>query len=434
MKNAIVSKFYPKEKLNVTVPGSKSMTNRALIMAAMASGTSRLSGVLDSDDSNYCLETLAHMGVKIERLDETTLNISSPGISNLESTEKLYIGSAGTIARFLPGLLAASASGKTYEIDASQQLRLRPLRSLLESFEQLGAEFIFLETPYCFPFRIVGKKIKGGKIRMVGNVSSQFISGMLMAAPYFEKGLVIEMITPIVQSKYVQITIDMMKVFGIDVEVDGAYTRFCVKPQAYQVCDYDIEADVSTAGYFFAMGLLLDTTVSLHINKDTAQPDIHLLNILEKMGASVQWENDIVSVKNSGVIKGNQTFDLTSCSDQALTVGVLSAYADGPIELRGIGHIRHHESNRLEVLAENLKLIGVQTEQKKDSIIIYPGIISTGRKIPTYDDHRVAMAFALIGLKSGNITIEDAMCTKKTFPEYFQYLQTLGANIKYEEV
>lgn len=434
MKNAKLVKFEPRKKLDVVVPGSKSMTNRALIMAAMAQGTSRLSGVLNSDDSFHCLESLKRMGVDVKQVDDTTFTITSPGIAKLESREKLYIGSAGTTARFLPGLLAASASGTTYTLDASEQLRSRPLRSLLESFEQLGAEFIFHETPYCLPFSVTGNKIKGGKIHMAGNVSSQFISGMLMAAPYFEKGLVIEMITPIVQAQYVQITIDMMQEFGVEVEVDEAYTRFHVKPQAYQACDYEIEADVSTAGYFFAMGLLFDTEVSLHINKETVQPDIQLLTVLEKMGATVKWNGGVVSISNNGAIKGNQTFDLNPCSDQALTVGVVSAYADGPVELTGIGHIRHHESDRLKVLAENLAILGIRTELKKDSIIIYPGMIASGKSLPTHDDHRVAMAFALIGLKSGDLVIEDALCTKKTFPDYFQYLQTLGANITYEEV
>lgn len=434
MIQAIINQFKPAKQLDVVVPGSKSMTNRALIMAAMTKGKSRLSGVLQSDDSKYCLESLVKLGVKINQIDDTTYDLISPGLHGLQALETLYIGSAGTTARFLPGLLATAGNDAEYAIDASAQLRERPLRPLLEKLEECGAEIVFHEQPYCFPLTILGKTLIGGEIEMEGTVSSQFISGMLMCAPYFEKGLTIQMQTPIVQAQYVQITIDMMRAFGVEVEVDAEYTCFRVQPGEYCACDYAIEADVSTAGYFMAMGLLLDTTVQLELNPKTAQPDIQLLHFLEKMGAEVTWLGNVVSIKNRGKIYGNQTFDLNPCSDQALTVGVIAAYADGPIHLSGIGHIRHHESDRLQVLADNLQRLGIQTKRSETGITIYPGPMTLNVSIPTYDDHRVAMAFSLIGLKSGNITIEDAECTKKTFPKYFQYIQTLGAQVSLEEV
>lgn len=431
MKNVKITKFEPPKQLFVQVPGSKSMTNRALIMAAMAKGKSRLFGVLDSDDSKYCLEVMQKMGVGIHVVDSTTIEVTSPGIQQLQSNDTLYIGSAGTTARFLPGLLAASQTGARYQVDASEQLKARPIRPLLEKLEQLGMEIHYDDRAYALPFEIVGKTMHGGEIEMSGMISSQFISGLLMAAPYFTDGLKISMTTPIVQAQYVQITIDMMRQFGVVVDVDSAYTQFIVAPQQkYNACTYTIESDVSTAGYFFALGLLLDTEVKLEVNRYTTQPDIGLLAILEKMGAQVTWEKNIVSIQNNGIIKGNQRFDLTACSDQALTVGVLSAFADGPITLDGIGHIRHHESDRLQVLHDNLALLGIQSDLMEESITIYPGPMYKNVSIPTYDDHRVAMAFSLAGLKIGNITIEDADCTKKTFPGYFQYLEKLGVELK----
>ncbi|MGL4662854.1 MAG: 3-phosphoshikimate 1-carboxyvinyltransferase [Culicoidibacterales bacterium] len=429
--NIKIKQFHPDKQLNICVPGSKSMTNRALIMAAMSKGKSRLFNVLMSDDSVHCLLLLQKMGVEIKYLDETTIELTSPGIHELQSDEILYIGSAGTTARFLPGLLAASQSGYLFRLDASEQLKVRPIQPLLEKLEYLGANIRYTEACYMFPLEIVGTSIRGGEIEMEGNVSSQFISGLLMTAPYFEQGLKIKMTTPIVQSQYVQITIDMMRHFGVDVEVDNAYTTFYVAPQSgYQAREYIIENDISTAGYFFAMGLLLDTEINMTVNKETLQPDIELLSILEKLGAQVHWEQNHVKVSNAGKIKGNQSFDLTKCSDQALTVGVIAAFADGPIQLCGIGHIRHHESNRLQVLHDNLVLLGIDSEIHDDGIVIIPGIIQKNISIPTHDDHRVAMAFSLVGLKNGDIIIEDYTCTKKTFPQYFQYLKVLGANIE----
>lgn len=433
MINAKIQQFRPSKHLDASVPGSKSMTNRALIMAAMAEGTSRLFGILNSDDSHYCLDVLQKLGVSVHQIDETTFDLTSPGIQNLCSEETLYIGSAGTTARFLPGLLATSESGKRYVIDASDQLKSRPLQSLLEVLEQLGAVVTYGERPYCLPFSVNGMKLSGGEVHMTGDVSSQFISGLLMAAPYFETGLSLSITTPIVQSQYVQITVEMMRAFGVEVEVSADYRQFKVKPQTYRACTYHVEADISTAGYFFAMGLLFDTRVQLEVNKQTAQPDIELLHILQKMGAEVTWEGDIVSICNDGHIRGNQTFHLQACSDQALTVGVLAAFADGAITLEGIGHIRHHESDRIQVLHDNLALLGIRSEMRDTGITVYPGMVKRGVVLPTYDDHRVAMAFALIGLKVGDITIEDSECTKKTFPNYFQYLQQLGATILFEE-
>lgn len=403
-------------------------------MAAMAKGRSCLFGVLDSDDSRYCLDILKKLGVSINKIDDTAIELVSPGIHELHTEEVLYIGSAGTTARFLPGLLSASDSKIKYMLDASEQLKKRPMRTLLDKLEVLGADITYHEQPYHLPLTILGSRIQGGEIEMPGNISSQFISGMLMAAPYFTDGLKIKMTTPIVQSQYVQITIEMMRAFGVNVVVNQNYTEFCVSPQQYTPQVYSIEPDVSTAGYFFALGLLFDTEVHIDINSKTSQPDIELLDILEKMGATVIWNDNHVVVKNQGIIKGNQSFDLNSCSDQALTVGAISAFADGPVYLYGIEHIRHHESDRLQVLHENLKRLGIHSKLETAGITIYPGVIKRHVELPTYDDHRVAMAFSLIALKEGDIIIQDASCTKKTFPQFFQYLQTLGANISlYEE-
>lgn len=431
MENVKIKKFQPSKSLNIHVPGSKSMTNRALIMAAMAEGTSRLFGVLASDDSQHCLHCLQKLGVDVTYIDATTIELTSPGIENLQASETLYIGSAGTTARFLPGLLATSRSGYTYIIDASEQLKVRPIKPLLEKLEQIGMEVSYLDIDYSLPFQIIGKSMAGGEIEMSGDVSSQFISGLLMAAPYFTNGLKIVMTTPIVQAQYVQMTIEMMKQFGVDVEFDENYTQFHVAPQkGYQACTYTIEPDVSTAGYFFALGLLFNTQVCVEVSRNTLQPDIELLDILDKLGARIEWAGNKVFITNDGTIKGNQHFNLTACSDQALTVGVISAFADGPVELSGIGHIRHHESDRLYVLHDNLRKLGIKSILRADGITIYPGQVRQDVLLPTHDDHRVAMAFSLIGLKIGNITIEDADCTKKTFPGYFEYLKTLGAEIE----
>lgn len=432
MRNLNIKQFQPKSKLEIHVPGSKSMTNRALIMAAMGKGQSRLFGILKSDDSDYCMDVLRCLGVIIEEIDETTVNVISPGIDALQTEAELYIGSAGTTARFLPGLLAASQSNANYVMTASKQLQSRPIHPLIDALQVLGAQIdSTLENP--FPLHICGSGIIGGDIQMSGDISSQFISGLLMAAPYFKKGLHLTMTTPIVQVRYVEMTLEMMRAFGVHAQVNETYSEFWIEPQkGYEPTVYTVEADVSTACYFFAMGLLLETEVCVHVNRNTVQPDIELLDILERFGATVTWEGERVRIYNNGTLLGNQAFDLSGCSDQALTIGVLAAFADGPVHLSGIGHIRNHESDRLQVLHDNLALLGVSTKITHDGVIIYPSQIKQNVSLPTYDDHRVAMAFALVGLKIGNIIIENTECTKKTFPDYFQYLATLG--VIFEEV
>lgn len=434
MTNVKIKQFKPSGSLSVVIPRSKSMTNRALIMAAMAEGRSRLFRILQSDDSKYCQDVLKSLGVAITGDNDVDLEINSPGIEKLKSSEDLYIGSAGTVARFLPGLLAASQSNELYTIVSSDQLKSRPIQPLFEALEKCGANIVFKDKKYHFPIIVQGKVIRGGEVAISGDVSSQFISGLLMAAPYFSEGLRLHITTPIVQKRYVEMTIAMMKSFGVHVDAHDEYNFFNVSTnQRYQPQAYQVEVDVSTAGYFFAMGVLLETEIYVDVNRDTLQPDIELLDIIKQFGADVAWAESGVCVRGRGRIRGNQVFDLSECSDQALTVGVLSSFADGPVTLIGIGHIRYHESNRIQVLHDNLKLLGVKTKMNVDGITIYPSEMNTGITLPTYDDHRVAMAFSLVGLKVGDITIENSECTNKTFPGYFDYLEKLGVVIEKRE-
>lgn len=431
MKKVKIKQFFPTKKTYlIEVPGSKSVTNRALLLASCAQGRSTLSGVLESDDSKYCVESMKMLGNEITK--ECNKFYVTGSHENWKAKGTLYIGSAGTTARFLPGLIATMKSPQTISIDASNQLRSRPISELLTVYEQLGVKFDYFERKHHYPLAIHTGCVLGSEVSIAGDVSSQFISGLLLAGVYVPNGLKVKITSPIVQKQYVDITVEMMKSFGGKVHFDEIENAYFVKEGAYVACDYEIEADVSSACYFFAMALMFDIEINIKINADTMQPDIYFLDILEKLGACVKRHENLIIISGNSVIKGNQSFDLNACSDQALTLAAMAVFANGPITISNIGHIRNHESDRIEVIAKNMLKLGVDTEMSHDSITIYPTNKVNNVELETYDDHRVAMAFSLIAMKVGGITIVDPDCTKKTFPTYFSYLKSLGVEMDFD--
>ncbi len=412
--------------VTVTVPGSKSITNRALLLAMLAEGESRLKGALFSDDSRHFLKCVQDLGVKTI-VDEPRREICVKGLGGAipKKEASIYVGSAGTAARFLAALLGCS-EGRFY-LDASEQMRKRPMESLLKALTSIGACITCTEEAGHFPMEICGNGIVNNDITVDIDKSSQFLSALLISGCLSKEDMHIH-IQGSHGMSYIQMTIDMMAQFGVRVEKVSQSEFVIPACQKYKALDYCIEPDASAAAYFWAMAAVLGISVTVaHTHFDSLQGDVEFAKILEKMGCSVEDTIDGITVTGpqNGKLKGIEV-DMCSCSDQAITLAAIAPFADGPVCIKGISHIRMQESDRISAIIENLTALGVRVEEKLDGVIIYPSDDSHNLRpavIQTHDDHRLAMSFAITGLRSPGVTISDPMCCKKTFENYFDVLE-----------
>ncbi|MBP3039736.1 3-phosphoshikimate 1-carboxyvinyltransferase [Bacillaceae bacterium Marseille-Q3522] len=415
----------------IRVPGSKSFTNRALIIGAAAKGTSRFSGVLRSDDSYWCMEILRHLGVKV-RVEGDTVEIEGTDGNFPIKNANLYLGAAGTTARFLPGILAASKNGH-WVIEGSKRMNERPMGPLLTALKELGANIESLEKDGYLPIKVTADGIKGGQVEISGNTSSQFISGLLIAAAYADSPVTIHIIDHIVQHAYVKITIDLMRKFGVTVEHDEQLKTISVTPQHYSAKEMQLEADASTACYFFALAALTNGKVRVtNLTYNTYQPDIQFVDVLEKMGCTVIKGEDFIEVKGCPRLKGGFTTSMKEMSDQTLTLAAIAPFADGPVAISGVAHIRKHESDRIHAICESLQKMQIKVEEREDGLTVYPGT-PVGTELSSYDDHRVAMSLSLIGAKVPGVRILDPGCVSKTCPTYFTELEKIGLQVTLEK-
>ncbi|MDC0948826.1 3-phosphoshikimate 1-carboxyvinyltransferase [Gammaproteobacteria bacterium] len=411
-------------RANLAVPGSKSFSNRLLLLAAMAEGESRLSGVLESDDCWWGIETLHRLGCEPQK-EADTIVIQGCNAAPRRNDRPLYLGSAGTLGRFLPSLLM-TANGGPWTIDASEQLRGRPLKPLLDVAASIGGRCDFLAEDGCLPIRTHGNSLAGGALTMSGSLSSQFVSGMLMAGPLSPRGLELTISDHIVQSDYVRITLAAMRDFGAEVEVSEAFDHFRIAPGRYRGGKLAVEADASTASYFFALAAITGGEITVNnIGSDTLQPDLRFVDVLEKLGAEIERQPHRTTVRGTGILKGNQHFDMRPLSDASLTLAAVAPYCDGPITIENVAHIRHHESDRIAVMCRALEACGIRVEEKPDGMTIYPGRPRHATQ-PTHDDHRVAMSLAVLGAASEGMTLIDPGCVSKTCPPFFELIGKLG--------
>jgi len=413
----------------LAITGSKSYTNRALIIAGAASGTSHLTDILKSDDSYWCISSLRQLGVIIEE-DFNTITITGTSAKWTYPKEPIFIGSAGTSGRFLTSLLALTAK-YNININASEQLSQRPMNTIFTALTQLGSDIHFSGKPGHFPVTLLPKKKGSNSIAITGAISSQFISGLLIATPYLDHEVEIHVRDNIVQSDYVNVTLDVMHAFGVDVEKSENLDYFKVCPGVYKAVDYQIEADASTASYFMALAAVTGGKILLtNLNYNTSQPDIQFLGILEQLGCSIKQSKSGITILGPEKLKGGLTIDMNACSDTALTLAAIAPFASGPIEIEGVAHIRTHESDRISVIADSLKKVNVPVEEKKGGLVIYPAR-PTHARLNTHDDHRVAMALSVLGIAGSGIELDDPGCVSKTCPSFFQQLEDLGIQVKY---
>ena len=416
----------------VRVPGSKSMTNRALLMAALADGTTRLSGVLFSDDSRNFLGSLKSLGFSVTA-DEQKKEVTVTG-QNGEipvTSGEIYVGSAGTAARFLTARLALAKG--TFTVNASGQMQKRPMKPLFDVLTGMGAKITYLGQEGFLPVKIqgIGKTADTSAplhITLDISKSTQFLSALMLVSPMLGRGLHIKITSERKEGSYIRITQKMMEQFGAKTAFDG---ESYLMPQgiSYKAGAYQIEPDVSAACYFYAAAALTGgRAVVEHVTWDCMQGDLKFIKLLERLGCSVQETSLGLEVRGAenGSIKGI-TVDMKDFSDQTMTLAALAPFAQSPVRIENIGHIRLQESDRIHAIATELARLGIQCEEEDAAITIHPGTPKAGI-VQTYDDHRMAMAFALIGLRIEGIEIANPMCCKKTFEEYFDVLEQLCAD------
>lgn len=415
----------------IRVPGSKSFTNRALIVAALARGESLISGVLRSDDSYWCLQALRSLGVNASIEGDQAVIQGVAGVWPNRYAD-LFIGAAGTIARFLPGAIAAGRGGQ-YRIDGIQQLRRRPLLPLIKGLTALGAKISAQGDAGGLPLVIEGTGLVGGKVQIPGDVSSQFLSGLLLASPLAWQQVEIFVEKGLVQPEYVGITVQLMRQFGAQVEHDGQFRTFKVSPGGYTAQRLSLEADASTACYFLTAAALTQGTVRVtNVGYSSLQPDARFIDVLERMGCRCEKQKDYLEVIGPKVIKGGFTIDMKPMSDQAITIAALAPFADAPIRVTNVAHIRHHESDRISVITSALRRLGIKVVEEEDGFTVYPGR-PQGAVLDPHDDHRQAMTYALLALRVPGIKIMDPGCVSKTCPTFYEQLQKLGVKINFFE-
>ena len=422
------------KNLVVSVPGSKSVTNRALLMAALSDGPCHLTGVLFSDDSRYFLSSLKSLGFDV-KWNENTKEAWVVGCFGRIplSYATINVGSAGTAARFLTAMVALSDG--TYRVDCSAQMEKRPMRPLFECLSRMGAEFTFLKEEWHLPVLVKGCGVKSASVDLDISKSTQFLSALLLTSPMLAAGLEIGITSEKTDGSYIRITRKMMEQCGVTVRFDGQ--RYHVNGGVtYHGGEYAIEPDVSAACYFYAMAAVTGRrTVVSGVHRGLMQGDMKFLDVLVEMGCMLEETSEGIAITGParGELRGVQC-NMNDFSDQALTLAAIAPFANSPTDILGIGHIRAQECDRLHAMGCALHNMGVEFSTTDSSIHIEPltkeqqeALEKEGvdRIIHTFDDHRVAMSFAISGLRLDGVVIEDPMCCRKTFENYFEILDRI---------
>ncbi|MEV6044701.1 3-phosphoshikimate 1-carboxyvinyltransferase [Streptomyces xanthochromogenes] len=401
------------------VPGSKSLTNRALLLAAAARSASTLRAPLVSDDTVAFLNALVELGVRVERTGgDDVWSLTGLGAGPV-GPARVWCADAGTAARFLPPFAAAGHGDVLFE--ATDQLTARPVAPLAEALRQLGAD-VTTGPDGRLPLRVRSQGLDGGTLSLDGALSSQFLTGLLMAGPLMRTPLVLT-VHNLVSRPYVAMTTALMRHFGADVaEEDDVFT---VGTGGYRGADLLIEPDASTASYFFAAAAATGSSVTVTgLGTGSSQGDLRFVEVLKLTGAHVQSTPEATTVTGTGQLRGGFTVDMGDVSDTFMTLAALAPLADAPITIRGVGHARLKESDRIAAVERNLGALGIRTRTGRDWITVHPGRPAPAR-IACHRDHRIAMAFSVLGLRSEGLTLDDPDCVGKTFPGFHEELHRI---------
>lgn len=413
----------PPVDASLSVPGSKSLTNRALIVAALADGVSTLNGCLVAEDSLVMIAALRVLGLEVTQRGATAI-VSGQSGQVPSDTAHLDLRLSGTSIRFLTALVALGKG--CYVLDGTERMRERPIQDLLTALSALGVRAQTQFETGCPPVVVEASGICGGNAAISGSSSSQYLSALLMAAPYAAQPVTLT-VTGALQSKpFIDLTLKLMADFGVLVERED-YTRFTVPKGVYSARSYNVEGDAMAAGYLWAAAAITGGRVRIeNVGSASVQGDKRLADVLAQMGCRVSWTAESCEVTLPETLRGG-TFDLNDMSDQAQTLAVVALFADSPTRIENVWNLRIKETDRLKALATELAKLGAQVEEGYDFLVVHPLAAKDAKpaEIDTYGDHRMAMAFALAGLRFPGVVIRDPGCVTKTFPEYFQVLAAL---------
>jgi 3-phosphoshikimate 1-carboxyvinyltransferase len=419
----------PTGPLRATIrpPGSKSITNRALVCAALAEGESLLTGALDSEDTRVMIEALQRLGIAVQH-DPAAATVRVVGCAGQIPVREadLYVANSGTTARFLTALCALGHG--TYRLDGTPRMQERPIADLLDALRQLGGDAVSERNNGCLPVVVRGRGLRGGRATVAGNISSQFLSALLMAVPYADADVKLAVDGDLVSWWYVQTTIAVMASFGMHVQAEVLQRYTVSAPQRFQARHFAIEPDATAASYFFAAAAITqgEVTVEGLSRGSLLQADLFFCDCLRQMGCEIRNAADSVTVVGRPL--AGIDVDMNTISDTVPTLGAVALFAAGPTTIRNVAHIRHKESDRIHALAVELQKLGAEVEERPDGLTITPQPLR-GATIDTYEDHRMAMSMALVGLSVPGVVIRNPGCVAKTYPRFFEDLSRLRPSL-----
>jgi 3-phosphoshikimate 1-carboxyvinyltransferase len=418
--------------VTVSVPGSKSITNRALVLAALSDSTSygcKVKGVLRSEDTNLMLDCLRKLGIEVEDVDPSTLLVLRGGSADFVPEDEwipndradLFVGNSGTTIRFLTAFVALGEG--SYRLDGIPRMRQRPIQDLLDALNQLGVDARSEFGNGCPPVVVHANGIRGGHVRIRADVSSQFLSAIMMVAPFAREDVTIEIVGTLVSEPYIEMTIGVLQAFSLKIQADGPYRYVIPGHQRQATTDYRVEPDASSASYFLAAAAITGGTVGVpDLTMSSIQGDVSFLDKLEEMGCNVCRGRDSIGV--TGRPLRGISVDMNDLSDTVMTLAAVACFAEGPTTIRNVAHIRHKETDRITALATELRKLGAEVEEFSDGLKITPRPLK-GCAVETYNDHRMAMSLALIGLKVPGVIIKNPGCVAKTYPGFWQDFEKL---------
>lgn len=426
----------PASPLNATaaISGSKSYTNRALLMAAQADGASRLRHASSSSDNEAMVAALRKLGVSVTQEDAQgdegpTLLVQPPTGGLLPFKGEIDIGPAGTTMRFLTALCAA-IPGIDVVLRGTERMHVRPIQELVDALRSLGAEIDYLGTPGCPPLRIRTRQpLRGGSVQMNGSVSSQFISALLLTAPLHRNPLSVEITSEQTSKSYIDMTIQSVADFGVKITNDS-YSRYASPAGArFTAREYEVEGDASGASYLWGLAAVSGGTITVrNLNPSSAQGDMRFPELLARMGCTVTSGERSVTVTGTGTLRGIEA-DMSNMPDTAQTLAVIASVAEGPTTITGLSTLRVKETDRIAALHHELAKLGIKSEPGPDFLVVHGGA-PRGALIATYEDHRMAMSFAMLGARIDGITIEEPQVVEKSFPSFWSVLARFGLRIR----
>jgi 3-phosphoshikimate 1-carboxyvinyltransferase len=417
----------------VSVPGSKSITNRALVLAALYDGdiVCDLHGALRSEDTDVMIDSLRKLGIPVETQWDSPEPIvkfpvrTSRGVAT--KSADLFVANSGTTMRFLTAMVATGVG--RYRLDGIPRMRERPIRDLLDALNQLAGVRATSESGNgCPPVIVESTGMQGGHVRIRAGVSSQFLSGLLMAAPSSDESIIVEIDGPLVSEPYVEMTLAMMSEWRLTVERIGM-NQYRAEPYHNTPPPerYFIEPDASAASYFFAIPAILGGAITVRgMKRDMLQGDVKFVDVLERMGCTVEYREEGIRLAcdPAGRTPRGVDVDMNAISDTVMTLAVVALFAEGPTTIRNVAHIRHKETDRIAAVATELRKLGARVEERDDGLTIHPGPLK-GCAVDTYNDHRMAMSLALVGLKVPGVVIRNPGCVAKTYPGFWADLKKL---------